>query len=187
MKYLITGLGNIGEEYAHTRHNIGFDILDALAGTSNVSFEDKRYGQIASLKFKGRYFYLLKPSTFVNLSGRAVDYWLKKLKIPVENLLVVADDIALPFGNLRLRPGGGDAGHNGLSHITQILGTHKYARLRFGIGNNFPLGLQVDYVLGDFTPEELKSLPPRIEKASEIIISFGLSGVELTMNQFNNK
>ena len=187
MKYLITGLGNIGEQYAHTRHNIGFDILDALAKASNISFDDKRYGAITCLKFKGKLFYLLKPSTFVNLSGRSVDYWLKKLKIPVENLLVVADDIALPFGILRLRPGGGDAGHNGLFHISQILGTNNYARLRFGIGNDFPPGMQVEYVLGEFPPEEQKNLPARIERAAEIIISFGMSGVELTMNQYNNK
>jgi peptidyl-tRNA hydrolase, PTH1 family len=187
LKYLITGLGNTGEQYAHTRHNIGFDILDSLARASNISFEDKRYGAITSLKFKGKIFYFLKPSTFVNLSGRAVDYWLKKLKIPVENLLVVADDIALPFGVLRLRPGGGDAGHNGLFHISQILGTNNYARLRFGIGNDFPQGLQVEYVLGEFSPEEQKNLKSRIDKAVEIIFAFGLSGVELTMNQYNNK
>jgi len=187
LKYLITGLGNIGEQYAHTRHNIGFDILDALARTSNIFFEDKRYGFVTTLKFKGKYFYLLKPSTYVNLSGNAVNYWLKKLKIPNENLLVIADDIALPFGVLRLRPGGGDAGHNGLFHISQILGSNKYARLRFGIGNGYPQGMQVDYVLGNFSPEELKNLPSRIEKACDIIISFGLSGVEFTMNQYNNK
>ncbi len=187
MKYLITGLGNIGEQYAHNRHNIGFEILDALARTSNISFEDKRYGAISSLKLKGKFFCLLKPSTFVNLSGHAVDYWLKKLKIPIENLLVVTDDIALPFGVLRLRPNGGDAGHNGLIHINQVLGTNNYARLRFGIGNDFPQGMQVEYVLGDFSPEEQINLPQRIEKAGEIIISFGISGVELTMNQYNNK
>jgi peptidyl-tRNA hydrolase, PTH1 family len=187
LKYLITGLGNIGEQYAHTRHNIGFDILDALARTSNISFEDKRYGSVTFLKFKGRYFYLLKPSTFVNLSGNAVDYWLKKLKILNENLLVIADDIALPFGVLRLKPNGGDAGHNGLFHISQVLGTNNYARLRFGIGNNYQSGRQVEYVLGNFSPEEQENLTSRIEKACEIIISFGLSGVELTMNQYNNK
>ena len=185
MKYLIAGLGNIGEEYSHTRHNIGFDILDALA--SNIVFEDKRYGFIATLKIKGRIFYLLKPSTYVNLSGRAVDYWMKKHKIPIENLLVVADDISLPFGVLRLKPNGGDAGHNGLFHINEILGTNKYPRLRFGVGNNFPKGLQVEYVLGKFLPEEQENLPSRIEKACEIIKSFGLSGIEFTMNQFNNK
>ena len=153
MKYLIAGLGNIGEEYAHSRHNIGFDILDALAGTSNISFEDKRYGFTATLKIKGRIFYLLKPSTFVNLSGRAVDYWMKKHDITIENLLIVADDLALPFGLLRLKPRGGDAGHNGLFHITQILGTNNYPRLRFGVGNDFLKGTQVDYLLGRCSPE----------------------------------
>jgi len=187
LKYLIAGLGNIGEEYAHTRHNIGFDILDALAGASNISFEDKRYGFVAELKIKGRIFYLLKPSTFVNLSGRAVHYWMKKHNVELENLLIVADDIALPFGVLRLKPRGGDAGHNGLSHVTQILGTNRYPRLRFGVGGEFPRGLQVDYVLGNFTPEEKATLPARIEKACEIIKSFGLAGIEITMNQFNNK
>ena len=187
MKYLIAGLGNIGEQYAHTRHNIGFDILDAMAKASNISFEEKRYGLITALKIKGRFFYLLKPSTYVNLSGRSVDYWMKKHNIPIENLLVIADDIALPFGVLRLRPGGGDAGHNGLFHINEILGTNNYCRLRFGIGNDFPKGMQVEYVLGHFTPDEQLSLDLRITKACEIIQSFGLSGVEYTMNQFNNK
>lgn len=187
MKYLIAGLGNFGEQYAHTRHNIGFDILDALALASNISFEDKRYGFVSVLKIKGRFLYLLKPTTYVNLSGRSVDYWMKKHKIPLENLLVIADDIALPFGVLRLRPGGRDAGHNGLYHISQILGTDKYCRLRFGIGNDFSKGMQVEYVLGQFSSEEQKHLPTRIDKACEIIQSFGLSGVEFTMNQYNNK
>ena len=187
MKYLITGLGNIGEQYAHTRHNIGFDILDAFAGESDTAFADKRYGFLANLKIKGKYFHLLKPSTFVNLSGNAVHYWMKKLSIPLENLLVIADDVALPFGVLRLRPGGGEAGHNGLFHISQILGTRNYARLRFGIGNECPKGMQVEYVLGDFSDEEKNNLPERISKAVEIIKSFVLSGVEITMNQYNNK
>jgi len=187
LKYLITGLGNIGEQYAHTRHNIGFDILDAFASASNISFENKRYGYLANLKIKGKYFYLLKPSTFVNLSGNSVAYWMKKLSIPIENLLVIADDIALPFGILRLKPSGGDAGHNGLFHISQVLGTKYYSRLRFGIGNDFSRGMQVEYVLGYFSPEEKNNLAERINKACEIIRFFALYGVEITMNQYYNK
>jgi PTH1 family peptidyl-tRNA hydrolase len=187
LKFLITGLGNIGEQYAHTRHNIGFDIIDAFARDAGAVFEDKRYGFLTSIKIRGRIFYLLKPSTFVNLSGNSVNFWMKKLKIPVENLLVVADDVALPFGVLRLRSKGGDAGHNGLYHISLILGTKNYCRLRFGIGNIFPRGMQVSFVLGSFTPEELNLLPERISKSCEIIESFGLAGAENTMNKYNNK
>ena len=187
MKYLIVGLGNIGDEYAHTRHNIGFDVLDALAGVSNISFKDKRYGFITEMKHRGRSYWLLKPSTYVNLSGNAVRYWLQKLKIPDSNLLVVVDDLALPFGTLRLRAKGGDAGHNGLAHITGVLGTSAYARLRFGIGNGFHPGQQVDYVLGEWSDEEKKNLPARIEMAGDIIRSFGVLGVERTMNFYNNK
>jgi PTH1 family peptidyl-tRNA hydrolase len=187
MKYLIAGLGNIGDEYAHTRHNIGFDVLDALAGASNISFKDKRYGFVAEMKYRGRAYWLLKPSTYVNLSGNSVRYWLKKLKLPVENLLVVVDDIALPFGTLRLRSKGGDAGHNGLAHITTILGTSNYARLRFGIGNDFHPGQQVDYVLGEWEEEHTRLLPERLEMAGEIIRSYGVIGLERTMNMYNNK
>jgi PTH1 family peptidyl-tRNA hydrolase len=187
MKYLVAGLGNIGHEYAHTRHNIGFDILDALAGVSNISYRDKRYGFIGEMKYRARSYWLLKPSTYVNLSGNAVRYWLKKLKLPVENLLVVVDDIALPFGTLRLRAKGGDAGHNGLAHINAILGTSAYARLRFGIGDEFHQGGQVNYVLGDWTEDQEKLLPERIEMAAEIIKSFGVIGLERTMNMYNNK
>ena len=187
MKYLVAGLGNIGKEYAHTRHNIGFDILDALAGVSNISFKDKRYGFVAEMKYRARTYVLLKPSTFMNLSGNAVRYWLKKEKLPVENLLVVVDDIALSFGTLRLRARGGDAGHNGLNHIQTILGTTSYARIRFGIGNDFYSGQQVDYVLSDWTEEQEKALPERIEMAGEIIKSFGVIGLERTMNMYNNK
>jgi PTH1 family peptidyl-tRNA hydrolase len=187
MKYLVAGLGNIGQEYAHTRHNIGFDVLDALAGASSISFHDKRYGFIAEMKYRGRAYWLLKPSTYVNLSGNAVRYWLRKLKLTEENLLVVVDDIALPFGSLRLRAKGGDAGHNGLAHITTILGTSNYARLRFGIGNDFPPGGQVNYVLGGWDEEQEKQLPGRIEAAGEIIKSFGVIGLERTMNAYNNK
>lgn len=187
MKYLITGLGNPGEQYAHTRHNIGFDILDALAAASNISFQDKRYGYISEFKYKARIFHLLKPTTYVNLSGRAVDFYLKKYKIPIENLLVIADDLALPFGKLRLKPSGGDAGHNGINHIIQILGTAKFARLRFGIGSEFPKGFQVNYVLGKWSDEENAALPGRIELACEMIRSFGTIGIDYTMNQYNNK
>jgi PTH1 family peptidyl-tRNA hydrolase len=187
MKYLIVGLGNIGEEYAHTRHNIGFDILDALAGVSNISFKDKRYGFITELRYRGRGYWLLKPSTYVNLSGNAVRYWLQKLKIPTNNLLVVLDDLALPFGTLRLRAKGGDAGHNGLNHINSILGSNAYARLRFGIGNGYHPGQQVNYVLGEWQEEEKKILSERIEMAGEIIKSFGVLGIERTMNFYNKK
>jgi PTH1 family peptidyl-tRNA hydrolase len=187
MKYLVAGLGNIGNEYAHTRHNIGFDILDALAGASNISFKDKRYGFVAEMNYRARNYVLLKPSTYMNLSGNAVRYWLNKLKLPVENLLVVVDDVALPFGTLRMRAKGGDAGHNGLNHIQTILGTTDYARLRFGIGNDFGPGQQVQYVLGGWTDEQEKALPQRIEMAGEIIRSFGVIGLQRTMNEYNNK
>ena len=187
MKYLVAGLGNIGMEYANTRHNIGFDVLDALAGASNISFKDKRYGFVAELKYRARTYVLLKPSTYMNLSGNAVRYWLRKEKLPLENLLVVVDDIALPFGTLRLRARGGDAGHNGLNHIQTILGTTQYARLRFGIGNDFYSGQQVDYVLSGWTEEQEKALPERIQMAGDIIKSFGVIGLERTMNMYNNK
>lgn len=187
MKYLIAGLGNIGQEYAHTRHNIGFDILDALAGASNISFKDKRYGFVAEMKYRARTYILLKPSTYMNLSGNAVRYWLNKEKLPVENLLVVVDDVALPFGTLRMRAKGGDAGHNGLNHIQTILGTTDYARLRFGIGNDFGPGQQINYVLGSWPDEQAKALPERIEMAAEIIKSFGVIGLQRTMNEYNNK
>ncbi len=185
MKYLITGIGNPGEQYAHTRHNIGFDILDALAGASNIHFKDKRYGWITEMKYKSRHFHLLKPNTYVNLSGNAVNYWLKKLKIPDENLLVVLDDIALPFGRIRMRAKGGDSGHNGLSHIIQVLGTPHFARLRFGVGNDFPPGYQVEHVLGKWDSEELKKLPEYIDHSCEAIKSFGTIGLSYTMTKFN--
>jgi PTH1 family peptidyl-tRNA hydrolase len=187
LKYLIVGLGNIGEEYQDTRHNIGFTILDALAEASNVVFMDKRYGFIGEYKYKARTFLLLKPSTYVNLSGKAVNYWLKKEKVPIERLLIVVDDISLPFGTLRLRPRGGDAGHNGLISIQQTLGHHNYTRVRFGIGHEFHPSQQVDYVLGSWTPEEKKELPQKINLVHDMIRSFGTLGVERTMNLFNNK
>lgn len=187
MKYLIAGLGNIGPEYHETRHNIGFMVVDALAKAAGMQFNDGRYGFTAPLSIKGRQLLLLKPSTYMNLSGNAVRYWLQKENIPLENLLVVVDDIALPFGILRLKGKGSDAGHNGLKHIAATLGTQAYARLRFGIGNDFPRGGQIDYVLGHFTEDEQTLLPQRLETAGEIVKSFCLAGIDITMNQFNKK
>ena len=188
MKYLIVGLGNIGQEYENTRHNIGFMILDALVKASNVVFDqNKRYGAIAEMKIKNKQLVLLKPSTYMNLSGNAVRYWLQKENIPVENLLILVDDLALPFGSLRLKTKGSDAGHNGLKHIQETLGSQQYNRLRFGIGNDFLIGRQIDYVLGSFTSEERGLLSERIEKAIEIVKCFCLAGVNNTMNQYNNK
>jgi len=187
LKYLIAGLGNIGDEYSNTRHNIGFMVLDALSKASNITFKDARYGSVAEIKHKGKTFVLIKPSTYMNLSGKAINYWLQKEKIPIENLLVVVDDIALPLGSLRLRSGGSDGGHNGLKSIDSILGHQNYARLRFGIGGDFPKGTQVDYVLGEWSDEEMKIIPERIKKACDTILSFGAIGLERTMNFFNNK
>ena len=187
MKYLIAGLGNIGEEYINTRHNIGFIILDAWARSSNVAFFDRRYGSVASMKYRGRTFVLLKPSTFVNRSGNAVKYWLRKEKIPEENLLVLVDDLSIPFGSMRLRSKGGDGGHNGLAHINMILGHGNYARLRFGIGDDFMTGGQVNYVLGKLTDEEEKILSKKLDLALEIIKSFGTIGIELTMTKYNKE
>jgi len=187
LKYLIVGLGNIGEEYQNTRHNIGFKILDALAGASNISFNDKRYGAVAEMKHAGRTFILLKPSTFMNLSGRAVHYWMQKEKIPIDKVLILVDDLALPLGKIRLRAKGSDAGHNGLKNINQVLGRQDYARLRFGIGDDFPKGYQIDHVLGKWSPEEEDVLPERIELCIDIIKAFGTIGVHRAMSQFNNK
>ncbi len=187
MKYLIVGLGNIGNEYAETRHNIGFRVFDALAKASNLVFEDKRYGAVTSLSLKGRQLVLLKPSTYMNLSGNAVRYWMNKENIPLERVLVVVDDLALPFGALRMKPSGSDAGHNGLKNIASVLGTQAYARLRFGIGNDFPRGGQINFVLGSFTEEDLKTMDERVALACEMIKSFCLAGIQITMNQFNKK
>jgi PTH1 family peptidyl-tRNA hydrolase len=187
MKYLIVGLGNIGEEYRNTRHNIGFMVLDALAKASNIVFKDGRYGATSTLSIKGRQMLLLKPSTYMNLSGNAVRYWMQQEKIPLENVLIIVDDLALPFGSLRLKGKGSDAGHNGLKYIAATLGTQNYARLRFGIGNDFPKGGQIDYVLGKFGEEDMKLMPERLETAGEIIKSFCLAGLNITMNQYNNK
>jgi peptidyl-tRNA hydrolase, PTH1 family len=185
MKYLIAGLGNIGDEYKDTRHNIGFTILDAMAAASNAPFTDKRYGAVCRLKFKGRDLILLKPSTYMNLSGNAVNYWLQKEKIPVENMLVIVDDIALPLGSIRMRHKGSDGGHNGLAHITAVLGTDEYPRIRFGIGNGFRKGSQVDYVLGTWNQDEKKVLEQRISIVADMIRSFAFAGTELTMTAFN--
>lgn len=187
MKYLVVGLGNIGSEYADTRHNIGFRVLDALAEASNVTFTTGRYGSVAELRHKGRTIVLLKPSTYMNLSGKAVRYWLDAERIPRENLLVVSDDIALPFGTFRMRARGSEGGHNGLKNITEMLGDNNYARLRFGIGGDFARGHQVDYVLGTFSDEERKAMPERLKLFGEAILSFATIGTDRTMNVFNNK
>ena len=183
-KFLIVGLGNVGDEYELTRHNTGFMVLDAFAKASNIHFEDRRYGFVAETSLKGRKVFLLKPSTFMNLSGNAVRYWLNKENIEEKRLLVVSDDVALPLGDFRLKASGSNGGHNGLGHIQQLIG-QNYARLRMGIGNDFPRGMQVDWVLGRYSEEELKTLQPRIELGVEIIKSFVLAGIDITMNQFN--
>ena len=187
MKYLIVGLGNPGLEYQNTRHNIGFKVLDELASSSSVFFKTDRLGDIASFKFKGRSIYLLKPNTFMNLSGKAVNYWQKLLKINNENLLIVTDDISLELGVLRLKSKGGSGGHNGLKDIETVLNSVKYPRLRFGVGSNFTKGKQVDFVLGDWDSEELISVKNKISAAQEIIKSFCTIGIDRTMNTYNNK
>ena len=186
-KFLIVGLGNIGDEYRNTRHNIGFKMLDAFAEASNIAFEDKRYGFIGRGRVKNAELVLLKPSTFMNLSGNAVRYWMQQEKIPLENLLVLVDDLNLPFGTIRIRKQGSDGGHNGLKHIEQVLCTPNYARVRFGIGNEFNRGAQINYVLGEWTDEEEKLLPERLNIIKDIIPSFCLQGIDRTMNQYNNK
>lgn len=187
MKYLIVGLGNIGEEYDGTRHNIGFRVLDAFAKASNISFEDKRYGFVGKGRIKNAELILLKPSTYMNLSGNAVRYWMNKENIELENLLVVCDDISLPFGKLRLRPSGSDGGHNGLKHIASVLNTTQWARIRFGVGNDFPRGTQIDYVLGHFPQDDLEKIDERVNLACEMIKAFCLSGITFAMNNYNNK
>ncbi len=187
MKYLIVGLGNIGAEYADTRHNIGFKVLDALAEASNTVFTPSRYGAVAEIKYKGRTLVLLKPSTYMNLSGKAVRYWADQEKVPAENILVVVDDIALPFGTLRMRMKGSDGGHNGLKNINELLGHSNYPRIRFGIGGDFPQGHQVDYVLGTWTEQERKAMPERIATAVEAVRSFAAIGCERTMNLYNKR
>ncbi len=186
-KFLIVGLGNIGEKYEETRHNIGFKVLDYFAEKEQVSFETNKLGDIAYYKLKGRTFIFLKPSTFMNLSGKAVTYWLTKEKVPIENLLIITDDLNLPFGSIRLKTKGSDGGHNGLKDIQLKLNTTKYSRFRFGISDAFSKGRQVDYVLGEWNEEEQTQLPERLEKSTDLIKSFVLSGTSTTMNLYNGK
>jgi PTH1 family peptidyl-tRNA hydrolase len=186
MKYLIVGLGNPRAEYELTRHNVGFLTLDRYADNEKIKFTTQRLADKADVKFKGRALTLIKPNTYMNLSGKAVNYWMNDLKIPLENVLVIVDDIALPFGSLRLRGKGSSAGHNGLTNIEETLNTQNYARLKFGIGNNFPKGGQVDYVLGRFTEEEFKALPSYMDRAIQMIQSFCTAGLERTMSGFND-
>ena len=186
-KTRLEGLKNKATKKQKPRHNIGFMVVDALAQEAGATFKDGRYGFTTTLSVKGRQLLLLKPSTYMNLSGNAVRYWMQKENIPLENTLIVVDDLALPFGTLRLKGKGSDAGHNGLKHIAATLGTQNYARLRFGIGNDFPRGGQVDYVLGHFSDEDWKTMPERLKTAGEIVKSFCLAGIDITMNQFNKK
>ena len=187
MKYLIVGLGNIGAEYHETRHNIGFMVVDRMAQEAGATFQDGRYGFTTTLSIKGRQLLLLKPSTYMNLSGNAVRYWMTKENIPLENVLIIVDDLSLPFATLRLKGKGSDGGHNGLKHIAATLNTQNYARLRFGIGNDFPRGEQINYVLSRFSVEEKKAMYESLKTACEIIKSFCLAGIDITMNQFNKK
>ena len=186
-KFLIVGLGNIGEKYEETRHNIGFKILDELASNEKITFESEKLGAISKFRFKGRTFILLKPSTYMNLSGKAVKYWLIKENIPLENLLVICDDLNLDFGAIRLKAKGSDGGHNGLKDINAVLQTQQYARFRFGVGAEFSKGRQVDYVLGKWDTDEIKQLPERLDKSIQLIKSFGTAGINITMNTFNGK
>ncbi len=187
MKYLIVGLGNIGAEYACTRHNIGFRIADALVGSVDGSFTTERYGDIARIRVKNAQLVVLKPSTYMNLSGQAVRYWKDKENIDLKNILVLVDDVALPFGAIRLKGNGSDAGHNGLKNIALMLGTQEYPRLRFGIGNDYPRGGQIDYVLGHFKLDERQMLPTRVDVAVDAVKAFCLSGLDFAMCNFNNK
>ena len=186
-KFLIVGLGNPGTEYDNTRHNIGFKILDSLAGALNISFESTRLAFTAQGKIKNKTYFLVKPTTFMNLSGKAVNYYLQQEKIPLSNLLVVTDDLALSLATIRLRPRGSAGGHKGLKRINEVLLTENYARLRFGIGNEYPKGAQVDFVLGKWTNEELTIILPKIELATESIKDFALMGIDKTMNAYNSK
>ena len=187
MKYLIVGLGNIGSEYEDTRHNIGFMVLDRLVKGTDCKFEIQRHAYTTEMRYKGRTLLLIKPTTYMNLSGKALNYWMKTEKIPIENVLVIVDDIALPVGTIRIKKKGSAGGHNGLGNIEETLGHSDYARLRFGIGDNFSRGRQIDYVLGKFSAEELITIDPQIDKACEAIKTFAAMGVDRTMNFFNNK
>lgn len=186
MKYLVTGLGNIGAEYELTRHNVGFLVLDQLADKQKTLFSPNRLADKAEFKFKGRAIHLIKPTTYMNLSGKAIAYWMNELKVPKENTLTVVDDVALPFGSLRLRGKGSSAGHNGLKNIELMLNGQDYPRLRCGIGDDFHKGQQIDFVLGRFTQEEFDKLPPVMDKAIDMILSFCTIGIERTMSQFND-
>lgn len=187
MRHLIVGLGNIGDEYKGTRHNIGFRIADALADSLGLTFSTERYGDVASGRLKNQELTILKPSTYMNLSGNAVRYWRDKEKIEIDNILVLVDDIALPFGAIRIKPSGSDAGHNGLKNIAQMLGTQAYPRLRFGVGNDFPRGCQIDYVLGQFTLDQRQMLPTRVDIAVDAVKTTVLAGLQTAMCDFNNK
>ena len=186
-KFLIVGLGNVGAKYEETRHNIGFKILDQLAAEEEITFETVKLGDRAEFKFKGRTFVLLKPSTFMNLSGKAVNYWMQKEKVSLENLMIVTDDLNLPFGTLRIKTKGSDGGHNGLKDVQAQLNTSKYTRFRFGIGDKFSKGNQIDYVLGEWNEEERNELPERLKTSAKAIRSFGTAGINNTMNEFNGK
>lgn len=185
-KYLLIGLGNIGDEYENTRHNVGFQALNKLSEKQNFSFETQKLGDLGSFRIKGRSVLCLKPSTYMNLSGKSVKYWMEKEKIPLENILVITDDLNLPFGTLRLKTKGSDGGHNGLKDIQNSLQTVNYNRLRIGVGSEFNKGRQVDYVLGKWNEEEKRALPERLDRANELITSFVLAGVKITMNEYNN-
>ena len=187
MNYLIVGLGNIGVEYANTRHNMGFMVLDAWAQASNILFESGRYGSTATISFKGRKFHLLKPSTYMNLSGKAVRYWMNELKVPVENLLVISDDLNIPFGTLRLRKNGSAGGHNGLTNITELIGTQDYARIRVGIGNDYGRGQQIDFVLGTLNDEEKEQMPEICKRVIEGVKAFATIGPDRAMNVVNTR
>lgn len=186
-KFLIVGLGNIGAEYVNTRHNIGFKVLDYLAKKESLDFQTVKLGSLAEYKFKGRTFLLLKPNTYMNLSGKSVQYWMEKENIPLENIFVITDDLNLSFGTIRIKPKGSDGGHNGLKNINLVLNTNQYTRFRFGISDEFKKGRQVDYVLGEWNDPEKEALPERLETATEAIRSFGTAGLENTMTSFNGK
>ncbi len=187
MNYLIVGLGNIGVEYVNTRHNMGFMVLDAWAQASNIVFESGRYGYLATVSFKGRKFHLLKPSTYMNLSGKAVRYWMNELKIPLENLLVISDDLNIPFGTLRLRKNGSAGGHNGLTNINELIGTQDYARIRVGIGNEFSRGQQIGYVLGELADEEMQQMPDICKRVIEGVKAWATIGPDRAMNIINTR
>jgi peptidyl-tRNA hydrolase, PTH1 family len=187
MKYLIVGLGNIGEEYAHTRHNIGFDVVNAFVQKHGGSFKTDRLAYLAEVKWKGKMFVCICPTTYMNLSGKSVKYWMDKEKISLEHILVIVDDLALPLSKLRVRPGGSDAGHNGLKSIHELLGTHDYPKLRFGIGNDYPKGRQADFVLGKWGKEEEPLVKLKIDKSVEVIETFATQGINTAMNQVNNQ